>query len=128
MTAVLLIQLAFKASAVLALAWVVVACMRGASASARHLVWTIGLVATLALPLVRVIGPTWQVSVPESAWPAAAAPAADAVLEPAAVQEAAAFRVSDAASTPEPSSATSSSETLEVKGEKVRSPALGFKP
>lgn len=109
MTAVLLVQLAFKASAVLALAWVVVTCMRGASASARHLVWTIGLVATLALPLVRVVGPTWQVSVPESAWPAAAAPAAD-VLAPAAVQEAVAFRASDAASTPEPSSATAQRE------------------
>jgi HEAT repeat protein/beta-lactamase regulating signal transducer with metallopeptidase domain len=107
MPAVLLIQLALKAFAVLAVAWVIVACMWRASASARHLVWTIGLVATLALPLVRVLGPTWQVSVPESAWVVAAAPAADTVLRPAAIQEDAPFRASDATPNPESSPATS---------------------
>jgi beta-lactamase regulating signal transducer with metallopeptidase domain/HEAT repeat protein len=63
MTAVLLLQLAAKGSIVLLVTWAITAGMRRASASARHLVWTIGLTATLALPLVPVIGPTWNVTV-----------------------------------------------------------------
>ena len=87
MSAVLLLQLAAKAAVVLALTWTVATAMRRASASARHMVWAIGLVATLALPLVRVVGPTWNVSVPESAWPAAAAPVVADPLTPVPVPE-----------------------------------------
>jgi beta-lactamase regulating signal transducer with metallopeptidase domain len=80
MAASLLVQLAIKASLVLVATWLVAGAMRRGSAAARHLVWTLGITATFALPLVRAIGPTWVVAVPESAWFAAVAPAADRAL------------------------------------------------
>ena len=82
MSAVVLLQLGIKASIVLGLAGLVAFSMRRASAAARHLVWTAGIAATLGLPLVQVVGPTWNVSVPESAWSIATAHSVDVALRP----------------------------------------------
>jgi HEAT repeat protein/beta-lactamase regulating signal transducer with metallopeptidase domain len=88
MSAVLLIQIAAKASIVLALAWGITMTMRRGSAAGRHLVWAVALAATLALPLVRAIVPAWTVTVSESAWSStAAAPAVDRAPMPAPEQQ-----------------------------------------
>jgi beta-lactamase regulating signal transducer with metallopeptidase domain len=89
MSAAILLQVAVKAALVLALAWAITLTMRRGSAAARHLVWAVALAATLALPVVRLVIPSWTVAVPESAWSAAAAPAVVPVLTPAPIQSAA---------------------------------------
>jgi beta-lactamase regulating signal transducer with metallopeptidase domain len=59
------LDLVVRASAVLAVA-ALTACVvrRRASASTRHLVWTLAIVALLALPLASSVLPDWIVSVP----------------------------------------------------------------
>ena len=42
---------------------------RRTSASARHLVWTLALLGTLALPVATAVGPSWEARVPRSAVP-----------------------------------------------------------
>ncbi|MGE0444762.1 MAG: M56 family metallopeptidase [Vicinamibacterales bacterium] len=66
MSAALLIQFLLKGACVLLATWAATLGMRKASAASRHLVWTLGVLATLALPLVRVVGPSWDVAVPAS--------------------------------------------------------------
>jgi TonB family protein len=49
-----------KATVVFALAALVVACMHRSSAAARHHVWTVSILAALALPFLTVLLPVWH--------------------------------------------------------------------
>ena len=71
MAAILLAQFVVKGAVVLLAAWALTRLTPRASAAARHLVWTAGIAATLAMPLVPILGPTWTVAVPAS-WSAVA--------------------------------------------------------
>ena len=68
----LLIQITLKTTVVLMGAWLVTRAMGRGSAAARHLVWTIALVAVLVLPAVQVISPRWDLPVLPAAAPGAA--------------------------------------------------------
>ena len=62
-----------KASAMLALAAVAAVFLRGSSASARHFVWSLGLVGALAAPALAMVLPRWElaiITVPATAVPA----------------------------------------------------------
>src|SRR5688572_29347539 len=50
-----------KASLILAVAALAAVALRRASASARHFVWTLGLLSALVAPLLSVALPRWQV-------------------------------------------------------------------
>jgi TonB family protein len=97
----ILIGVALKSTLVLGAAWLLTVCLRGASAAARHLVWTAAIAALLALPFlsaglpaVRIsllnailgteTGLTFQVNAnaPESGVPATAASASVRSLAP----------------------------------------------
>ena len=58
---VLLIEVAFKGVAVLALAGVATLLMWRCAAAARHLVWLLALVGLLVLPLLGLALPGWQI-------------------------------------------------------------------
>jgi beta-lactamase regulating signal transducer with metallopeptidase domain len=60
----LLLEGTLKGSLILALAGVLAGAMRGRSAAARHLVWSMALLATGALPLAARLMPAWSVTVP----------------------------------------------------------------
>src|SRR5262245_8279864 len=60
MTADLVFEVAFKASIVLAVAFVVSRIGEAAAASMRHLVWASSFVAILVLPIVIGLGPSWR--------------------------------------------------------------------
>jgi beta-lactamase regulating signal transducer with metallopeptidase domain len=49
-----------KITVVLALAALVVACMQRSSAGSRHHVWTVSILAALALPFLTVLLPVWH--------------------------------------------------------------------
>src|SRR5215475_11660828 len=49
-----------KASLILAVAALAAASLRRASASARHLVWMLGLVSALAVPALSAVTPRWE--------------------------------------------------------------------
>jgi HEAT repeat protein/beta-lactamase regulating signal transducer with metallopeptidase domain len=57
----LLADAVVKATALLGAAWFVSLLFRRSSAAMRHLVWTVALVGSLALPLLRPIVPRWPV-------------------------------------------------------------------
>jgi beta-lactamase regulating signal transducer with metallopeptidase domain len=76
-----LLDMALKGAVVLALAGAVATGARYASAAARHLVWSIGLAAALALPLLQLLLPDWNLAIlpaRESASASGAVPAAAA--------------------------------------------------
>jgi len=90
--------LVLKATALLAFTGLLAASMRRASASARHGVWTIGLLCVLALPVVSWLGPRMELPLlsarmpqtltrasvlEEETRPAPAAPVAAAIEPPA---------------------------------------------
>jgi HEAT repeat protein/beta-lactamase regulating signal transducer with metallopeptidase domain len=52
-----------KASLILALTALAAASLRRASASARHLVWTLGLLGALALPALATVTPRWELPI-----------------------------------------------------------------
>ncbi|HEX2202927.1 MAG TPA: hypothetical protein VHG91_06505, partial [Longimicrobium sp.] len=56
-------QVALKATLLLAGAAGAALLLRRASASARHLVWTLSIAALLALPLLALALPAWRVPV-----------------------------------------------------------------
>jgi TonB family protein len=65
-------EIAWKGTAILAVAFLAAALLRRASAAARHFLWTEALAALLLLPLVMLVAPHWRVS---SGWqPKAAVP------------------------------------------------------
>ncbi len=59
-----LLAMAWKATAILGLAWVASLLMRRGAAAARHLVWTAAVVAVLAAPVMSVSVPAWEVALP----------------------------------------------------------------
>ncbi|HEX2201774.1 MAG TPA: hypothetical protein VHG91_00675, partial [Longimicrobium sp.] len=59
---------AVKGILLLALAAVAARLLRHASAAARHLAWTLGFAGVLALPLLGVLVPQWQVRVLPASW------------------------------------------------------------
>jgi beta-lactamase regulating signal transducer with metallopeptidase domain len=77
------IDAALKATVILATAAAGATLLRRASASARHLVWTLGLTGALAVPLLAIVTPRWELPVVR----VAAAPAAQLAVErmPAAI-------------------------------------------
>jgi len=58
-TLAFLIDCSVKASALLAFAWIITA-NRQRSAAFRHLVWSTGILGSLALPLLTLVLPSWQ--------------------------------------------------------------------
>jgi beta-lactamase regulating signal transducer with metallopeptidase domain len=60
----LLLEGTLKGSVILALAGLLTGSMRRQSAAARHLVWTVALLATAALPLATRLTPAWNVTIP----------------------------------------------------------------
>jgi beta-lactamase regulating signal transducer with metallopeptidase domain len=62
-----------KVSTVLAATALMAAALRRASASARHLVWTLGLVSALAVPALGTVTPRWELPIVRVSAPAAAA-------------------------------------------------------
>src|SRR5688572_3611199 len=89
MPAALLIQITLKATIVLIAAWLVTRMMARGSAAGRHLVWTLAIVAVLALPIVQFAAPRWDLPLlPAEAaytatpWAAAPAPLPDPAPEP----------------------------------------------
>src|SRR5687767_12376248 len=62
MVAVPLIAIALKVTGVLLAALLVTRAMTRASAALRHLVWTLALVACLAVPVVQFAGPRWDLA------------------------------------------------------------------
>src|SRR5688572_24785647 len=72
-----------KASLILAATALVAAALRRASASARHFVWTLGLLSALAAPALSVALPRWElplVTIASSAAPAARVASAPAEI------------------------------------------------
>ena len=63
----LLLDASFKATVVLAAAGLAVLLVRKGSASGRHLVWSLAVLAALCLPLFGLVLPSWRVEVVESA-------------------------------------------------------------
>ena len=61
-----LLAFTLKGTFVLAAAFGVNAALRRASASARHLVWTVAFTALLLLPLLSQVTPTWNAPLPVS--------------------------------------------------------------
>lgn len=85
-----------KASVVLTIAAVAAAALRRASAASRHLVWTCALLAALALPVVSIAVPRWQLPIlllestpAEMSYSPAGAGAAEGAADPPAVDRAA---------------------------------------
>ncbi len=62
-----LLDATFKATVVLAAAGLAVLLVRKGSASGRHLVWSLAVLAALCLPLLALVLPSWRVEVVESA-------------------------------------------------------------
>ena len=57
----ILVDAALKGTVVLALAGLLVLCMRRTSAARRHAVWLAAMVCLLGLPLLSLVLPGWQV-------------------------------------------------------------------
>jgi beta-lactamase regulating signal transducer with metallopeptidase domain len=67
----LLADAVLKATALLVVAWLASLLFRRSSAAMRHLVWTVALVGSLALPLLLPVVPRWSVPLlPQEASPA----------------------------------------------------------
>src|SRR5262249_41735687 len=59
-----------KVSLILGATALAAASLRRASASARHLVWTLGLVSALAAPALSIVTPRWELPLVKLAAPA----------------------------------------------------------
>jgi beta-lactamase regulating signal transducer with metallopeptidase domain len=88
----LLASASLKSFVILGIATLVVGAWRRSSASARHVLWTAAVGATIALPLLAALTPAWTsqalaLRIPALAAPEAAQPtAASAVLQPEPVR------------------------------------------
>src|SRR6266550_651019 len=71
-----------KASVILAVTALVAASLQRASASARHFVWTLGLLSALAAPALSMALPRWELPIVRVA--ATVAPTASPAASPAA--------------------------------------------
>ena len=56
----LLLDVSIKSTTILALAWAATLLMRGKSAAAQHLVWLTAVLATLCLPVLALLLPSWR--------------------------------------------------------------------
>jgi len=63
MTPQLLIEITWKSSAIITLAWLLTGLLTRSSAAVRHLVWTIAFLGVLILPLIVLFGPAWRMEV-----------------------------------------------------------------
>jgi beta-lactamase regulating signal transducer with metallopeptidase domain len=61
------LEAAVKGTVVLIVAWALTRTLRHASASIRHLVWTVGLAGVLIMPVLSVVTPRLEILVPEFA-------------------------------------------------------------
>ncbi|HET7691660.1 MAG TPA: M56 family metallopeptidase [Gemmatimonadota bacterium] len=80
----LLLDVTIKGTLVLLATCAAAFALRRASAATRHVVWTVGMAAALALPMLSQLLPTWTVDILPTraiAGPAAAAPAAGEGIE-----------------------------------------------
>ena len=101
MSAVLLISIALKATVVLTGAWLLTLAMARHSAASRHLVWTLAMVAVLALPVMQVAGPSWKLPVlPGSLSAVASAEAEDPIYAPTQLPDVRAGRLRGATASP----------------------------
>ena len=57
------VDLVAKASIILGVTALVAAALRHASASARHFVWTLGLLSALAAPVLTLALPRWELPI-----------------------------------------------------------------
>ncbi|HUQ20452.1 MAG TPA: M56 family metallopeptidase [Gemmatimonadaceae bacterium] len=89
---------ALKSFVILAVAGLVVTAWRKSSASSRHLVWTAGVVAAIAVPLLTAVLPQWRSNTVAVALPASSPLTLKQSIEPAELTPAP--PASEAASTP----------------------------
>src|SRR3954470_15513129 len=68
------VELAARASVILAASGLVAAALRRSSASARHLVWVLGLITALVVPAVSMAVPKWELPIVKVAAPSSAIP------------------------------------------------------
>jgi HEAT repeat protein/beta-lactamase regulating signal transducer with metallopeptidase domain len=78
----IVVDMIVKASLVLGLTALAAAALRRASAAARHLVWTLGLMGALAAPALSLALPRWELPLVRIASPAPAAEAVPAAAIP----------------------------------------------
>lgn len=57
----LLADVALRSALILLAAWIATHALRRAAASTRHLVWTLAMIAVLALPVLMLALPSWQI-------------------------------------------------------------------
>jgi beta-lactamase regulating signal transducer with metallopeptidase domain len=84
LTVPLVLDAVAKASLILAVTALVAASLRRASASARHLVWTLGLLSALAAPALSAALPKWELPIVRvrAAAPVPNVPATASILPP----------------------------------------------
>ncbi len=75
-----------KASVILAVTALVAAVLRQASASARHFIWTLGLLSALAAPVLSVALPRWELPIVRVRAVAATTPTEAAATPPVVAQ------------------------------------------
>jgi HEAT repeat protein/beta-lactamase regulating signal transducer with metallopeptidase domain len=115
-----------KASVILAVTAVVAASLRRASASARHLVWTLGLVSALAAPLLSVALPRWELPIVRVRGAVPAQPAATAPALTATATATAPALTRRGAASPSPAEAPSAAASQEITtagGARIAMPA-----
>src|SRR5689334_11432451 len=111
-----LIIFALRATVLLAIAFLATRLLRNGSAALRHLVWTAAVVGVVALPVLSVVVPAWEVpvititanvdapladvSASEQAKPQVVAPASPAATRPIAPEPTPATPVATVASRP----------------------------
>jgi hypothetical protein len=57
---VFLLACSVKATILLSFAWIAASVARRRSAAFRHLLWAVGILGSLALPLVSLLVPAWH--------------------------------------------------------------------
>ena len=84
-----MLEVTLKATAVLAASGFISVLLRKASAATRHLVWSMGIVAALLVPILSLVAPRWSVPItPVDRWQAPTTTAIDeraADARPAAI-------------------------------------------
>ena len=123
-----IIDVLVKASVVLGATALVAAALRRASAAARHLVWTLGLIGALAAPALTLVLPRWEVPI--------VAIARDVPAAPASSGEAIHRKTADPIATPRPSAAAerqqagvhSQARSTSTSSEAATAPRLAWIP
>lgn len=116
----LLAGASLKSFVILGIATVVVAVWRRSSASARHVVWTAAVSATIALPLLAALTPKWTAPGLTLRLPAISAPVAEYATS--ALVDLPALNGNDALRSVPVSQRPSVAETLSPRNEEIISP------